>query len=350
MIVLQYLLAIIGLSLIIIVHEFGHFIFAKTGRMYIHEFFIGFGPRLFKLKSKAGTVYGLKAVPVGGYVKIMGMDRNETILEDKKEMSYQSKPFYKKFLTIFGGAGFNVIFAIVLIGIFLSMGIYEPGTTIEYVQPETPAEISGLQVGDKVIAINGEKIGTWDEFALLTQQRPGEEVTYTIIRNGREVEVSPILDIVEGNGYLGISPEYIKIYMSFPQIVKESFVMTWDIISTYVKLFGKLFTGQIPFDQARPVSPIGVVSIFQQSISMGMQNFILFLALVSILIGFGNLLPILPLDGGHIVLLIIETIRKKPIPRRVLEVTNSIGIFIMVALLITGFVFDIISPFNLNNM
>jgi regulator of sigma E protease len=138
--------------------------------------------------------------------------------------------------------------------------------------------------------------------------------------------------------------------MSFPQVVKESFVMTWDIITTYVKLFGKLFTGQIPFDQARPVSPIGVVSIFQQSISMGMQNFILFLALVSILIGFGNLLPILPLDGGNIVLLIIETIRKKPMPQRVLEVANSIGIFLMVALLITGFVFDIISPFNLTNM
>ena len=138
--------------------------------------------------------------------------------------------------------------------------------------------------------------------------------------------------------------------MSFPQVVKESFVMTWDIITTYVKLFGKLFTGQIPFDQARPVSPIGVVSIFQQSISMGMQNFILFLALVSILIGFGNLLPILPLDGGNIALLIIETIRKKPIPQRLLEVANSIGIFLMVALLITGFVFDIISPFNLTNM
>ncbi|MEE8324316.1 MAG: M50 family metallopeptidase, partial [Candidatus Humimicrobiaceae bacterium] len=134
------------------------------------------------------------------------------------------------------------------------------------------------------------------------------------------------------------------------QVLKESFVMTWDIITTYVKLFGKLFTGQIPFDQARPVSPIGVVSIFQQSISMGMQNFILFLALVSILIGFGNLLPILPLDGGNIVLLIVETIRKKPVPQKLLEVTNSIGIFLMVALLITGFVFDIISPFNLNNM
>ena len=214
MIVLQYLLAILGLSLIIIVHEFGHFIFAKSGRMYIHEFFIGFGPRLFKFKSKAGTVYGLKAVPVGGYVKVMGMDRNEVIPEDKKEMSYQSKPFYKKFLTIFGGAGFNVIFAIVLIGIFLAMGTYEPGTTIEYVQPGTPAEASGIEIGDKVIEIDGEKIDTWDEFASLTQSKPGKEVVYTIIRDGREIEITPVLDTVEGLGYLGIGPEYVKTYMS----------------------------------------------------------------------------------------------------------------------------------------
>lgn len=350
MIVFQYLLAILGLSLIIVVHEFGHFIFAKAGGMYIHEFFIGFGPSLFKFKSKAGTVYGLKAIPVGGYVKVMGMDRNEKIPEEMEGMSYHNKPFIKKFLTIFAGAGFNVIFAVILIGIFLSMGLYEPGTTIEYVQPGTPAEIFGLQIGDKVIALNGESIGTWDEFVSVTQERPGEEVAYTIIRNGQELEVNPVLNTVEGKGYLGISPEYIKIYLSFPEIIKESFVMTWDIITNYVKLFGKLFSGQIPFDQARPVSPIGVVSIFQQSISMGIQNFVLFMALVSILIGFGNLLPLLPLDGGNIILLIIETVRKRQVPARMLEITNSIGIFIMVAIFITGIVFDIISPFNLSNI
>ena len=167
------------------------------------------------LNQKPVRVHGLKAVPVGGYVKVMGMDRNETIPEEQTQMSYQNKPFYKKFLTIFGGAGFNVIFAIVLIGVFLSMGIYEPGTTIEYVQPETPAQIAGLQVGDKIIAIDGEKVGTWDEFAALTLKRPGEEVVYTIIRDGHEVEVSPVLDTVEGNGYLGISPEYVKEHTVF---------------------------------------------------------------------------------------------------------------------------------------
>ncbi len=350
MIILQYALAIIGFSLIIIVHEFGHFIFAKAGRMYVHEFFMGFGPKIFKFKSRSGTEYGLKSIPVGGYVRVMGMDRNEEIPEGMEDQSYQGKPFYKKFLTIFAGAGFNVIFAIILIAIFLSMGIYEPNTTIDYVQPETPAEAYGFNIGDRVTAINGEKIETWDEFAAKTQERPGEKVIYTIIRDGSEMTIEPVLDTVEGNGYLGISPQYTKVRPGFFKVIKESFKMTGDILVSYVKLFGMLFSGQLSFDQARPVSPIGVVSIFQQSISMGIQNFILFMALVSILIGFGNLLPILPLDGGNIVLLVIETIRKRPVPRKLVEAANYLGIFLMVSLLIVGFVYDIISPFNLNNM
>ncbi|GAH82532.1 unnamed protein product, partial [marine sediment metagenome] len=142
------------------------------------------------------------------------------------------------------------------------------------------------------------------------------------------------LDNKEGQGYLGIGPRYIEEKLGFFKIVKESFRMTGNISVTYVKLFGMLFSGKIPFREARPVSPIGIVSIFQQSVSMGMQNFIFFVALVSILMGFGMLIPILPLDGGNIVLIIIEAIRRKAVPRKVLEIFNSIGIFILVSILI----------------
>lgn len=344
------MLAIIGFSLIIIIHEFGHFLSARAGGMHVHEFFIGFGPVVFKHRSKSGTEYGLRAIPVGGYVKVMGMDRNEDIPEVMKEKSYQGKPFYKKFLTIFAGAGSNMIFAVVLIAVFLSMGVYEPSNIIDYVQPDTPAEQSGFLAGDRVTAINGETIETWDEFAASTQARPGEKVVYTIIRNGRQIEIEPVLDTVDGRGYLGISPRYIERRPGFFEIVSGSFHMTGEILVTYARLFGQLFSGQIPFEQARPVSPIGVVSIFQQSISLGIQNFILFMALVSILIGFGNLLPILPLDGGNILLLVVETVRGKPLPGKVVAAANYFGIFLMVGLLMVGLVFDIISPFNLSNM
>ena len=349
-IILQYILAIIGLSLIVIVHEFGHYSFARIGGIHVEEFFIGFGPKLFKFKDRRGTTYGISAIPVGGYNKLLGMDRNESIPPNMKHKSFQNKPFYKKLLVAMGGPGFNVIFAVILVGIFLSMGVLVPTTIIDYVQPEAPADISSFKIGDKVIALNDQKIESWDDFSALTKKYPGKEVTYTVIRNGEEIKLEVKLNNVEGQGYLGISPSSVEEKLGFLEIVKESFKMTWDISVTYIKLFGMLFSGKIPLSEARPVSPVGIVNIFQQSVSMGMQNFIFFIALVSILMGFGNLIPILPLDGGNIVLIIIEAIRRKPVPRKVLEIINSTGIFILVSILIIGLVFDIINPFNITNM
>jgi regulator of sigma E protease len=349
-IILQYILAIIGLSLIVLVHEFGHFAMAKLSGIHVEEFFIGFGPKIFKFKDRRGTAYGISAIPVGGYNKLLGMDRNESIPPDLKDKAFQNKPFYKKFLVSIGGVGFNVIFAVILIGIYLSMGVLAPTSTVDFIQPESPADAFGFEAGDKVISLNGQKIESWDDFSTLTKKYPDQEVTYTVIRDGEEINLKVKLDKVEGQGFLGISPRYIEEKLGFFEIVKESFRITWDISVTYVKLFGMLFSGKIPLSEARPVSPVGIVNIFQQSASMGMQNFIFFIALVSILMGFGNLIPIFPLDGGNIILIIVETIRKKPIPRKVLGILSFAGVAILVSLLLIGFVFDIIRPFDIRNM
>jgi len=351
--IFQYILAIIGLSLIIIVHEFGHFLMAKLSGIHVEEFFIGFGPKLFKFKDRRGTTYGISAIPVGGYNKLLGMDRNESIPPDMKDKSYHNKPFYKKLLVVIGGVGFNVIFAVILIGIILS---FASTTIISFIEPESPADINGFKVGDEVIALNDQKIESWDDFSTMTKKYPGEEVTYTVIRDGEEIKLEAKLNNVEGQGFLGISPRYTVSpryaieKFGFFGVIKESFRITWDISVTYVKLFGMLFSGKIPFSEARPVSPIGLVSLFQQFASISMQDFIFFVALVSILMGFGNLIPILPLDGGNIVLIIIEAVRRKPVPRKVLEIFNSVGVFIMVSILIIGLVFDIINPFKIINM
>ncbi len=265
-------------------------------------------------------------------------------------MSFHNKTFFRKILVIIGGAGSNTVFAVILIWIFLSMGVMAPTNTIETVIPETPADISGFKSGDRVVSLDGEKIESWDDFVRLNTSHPGEEVTYSIIRNGEEIDIPVELEDVEGEGFLGVSPGYIVERMGFGEIITEGFKMTWEIGTTYVKLFGMLFSGQLSFAEARPVSPVGIISIFQQSVAMGFQNFLLFIALVSIIVGFGNLIPLLPLDGGNVILTIVEGIRKRPIPIRVFEIINSIGIFIMISILIVGFVFDIINPFRISNM
>lgn len=349
-VIFQYILAILGFSLIILVHEFGHFLFAKISGVHVEEFFIGLGPKLLKFKSKSGTTYGIGAIPIGGYNKILGMERNEKIPEDKKNKAFNTKPFHKKMMIIIGGVNMNAVLAVILIGVFLSMGAFALTNSIEYIQPDSPAEIYGLKVGDKVVALNEEKIESWEEFASLTKSHPGEMVTYSVIRDDKELKIKTELDNINGEGFLGISPAVVKKEMSFFGIVKESFVMTWEISKSYAKLFFMLFSGKLSFVEARPVSPIGVISIFQQSASMGLQNFILFVAIVSLMLTFGNLIPILPLDGGHIVILLIEAVRKKSVSEKFLEIYSKIGIAIIICFLATGFIFDIISPFNLQNM
>jgi regulator of sigma E protease len=348
--IFQYAMAITGLSLIIIVHELGHLVAAKSSGIYVEEFFVGIGPKIFKKKSKSGTTYGISAIPVGGYNKLLGMDRSEAVPAGMEEKAFHNKSFFKKFLVCIGGSGFNIIFAVILIMIFLSMGVFAPSTTIEYIQPDSPADISGFEKGDDFVSLNGRKIESWDDFSKITKEYPGQEVTYTIIRGGEEMEIKAELQDVEGQGYLGISPLFIKERLGFFEIVKESFKILWDVCVFTVRAVGMLFRGELSFSEARPVSPIGVVSIFQQSVKMGFQDFIFFVALVSIMLGFGNLLPILPLDGGNIMLVVVESIRKRPIPKKVFEIFNSIGIFILVSILLIGFIFDIIRPFDITNI
>jgi len=351
MLILQYLIAILGFSVIVLVHEFGHFIIAKLSGIHVQEFFLGFGPKILKYTSKkSGTMYGISAIPLGGYNKILGQDRNESIPVDLKGKAFFDKPFYKKFLVISGGGIFNIIFSIILIMIYFSLGVFVPSNIIDYTQPGSPAETYGFQKGDKVISLNEREIKSWDDFSVIVKDYPDKVVTFKILRNGKEMNIDTKLSNVDGNGYLGVGPLMVKEKMGGGQVITESFKMFGELTVTYIKLFGMLFSGQIPFSEARPVSPIGVISIFQQSAQMGAQNFILFVALVSILLAFGNFLPILPVDGGHLVIIIIEAIRRRPVPKKVIEVYNTLGIVLVVSLLLVGVVFDIISPFKLPSM
>lgn len=349
-IALQYIYALLAFSLIIIVHELGHFILAKINKVHVEEFFIGMGPKLLKFKSKSGTSWGLSAIPVGGYNKISGMNREEEIPEGKENQVFYKKSYWSKLSIIIGGAFFNVLFAFLLIFIFFSMGIYSATNKVDYVQEGSPAYAYGIQIHDEVIKINDNEITNWEEFSGNIKKYPGEKVSLVIIRDKKQIEIEVILGEKEGEGYLGISPSVEKQVPGFFQSLKESFTFIGDFFVSYFKLLGMLFTGQLGFEQARPVSPIGLVSIFQQSASMGSQYFIMIIALVSLLLGFSNIIPLLPLDGGHIVVLTIEAIRRKPLSKKAVSIYNSIGIVIFISLFLVGIVFDILKPINIMNM
>lgn len=347
---LQYIYALLAFSLIIIVHESGHFILAKINKVHVEEFFIGMGPKLLKFKSKSGTLWGLSAIPVGGYNKISGMNREEEIPAGREDKVFYKKPYWSKISIIIGGAFFNVLFAFLLIFIFFSMGIYSATNKVDFVEEGSPAYVSGIQIYDEVIKIKDTEISNWEEFSENIKKYPGENVSLQIIRDNELIEIKVMLGEKEGEGYLGISPSVEKQIPGFFKAIKESFKFIGDFFISYFKLLGMLFTGQLGFEQARPVSPIGLVSIFQQSASIGSQYFIMIIALVSLLLGFSNIIPLLPLDGGHIVVLTIEAIRRKPLSRKAVNIYNSIGIVIFISLFLVGIVFDILKPINIMNM
>jgi len=352
--ILQYAFSLIALSSIVIVHELGHFSMAKLSGVHVEEFSIGFGPKIFKFMDKKGTTYAISAVFFGGYNKLLGMNRSEPVPSGMKNKSFHSKPAYKKIIISIGGTLFNIIFALLLIGLFLCFAA--PTTTVEYIEPDSPASMADIRVGDELMSIEGEEIKSWNDFVTLTEKNPGKEVTYSVLRQDNIVEIKAKLADKDGEGYLGIAPYQsfdpvyaIKSY-GFFGFIGESFKMVWDITVSYIRAFGMLFSGKIPLSEVRPVSPVGIVSVFQQTASMGMKDFIFFVAFISILVGYGNLIPILPLDGGNILFIIIESIRRRPVPQKVIESFNYAGMAVLACILFIALVLDIINPFNIINL
>jgi len=205
-IVLQYIFAILAFSIIIIVHELGHFTFAKINRVHVEEFFIGMGPKLLKFKSKSGTLWGLAAIPLGGYNKISGMDREEELPKGKEDKAFYKKPYWPKISIIISGALFNVLFAFLMICIFFGMGVYSPTNKVDYVVQDSPAFTYGIKQNDEVIGINDIDIESWYEFSENIKKFPNEKVVLKVVRDGEVKELEVVLSEQEGSGYLGISP------------------------------------------------------------------------------------------------------------------------------------------------
>ncbi len=348
--ILQYIYALLAFSLIIIIHEFGHFIFARISKVHVEEFFIGIGPKLLKFKTKSGTLWGLSAIPVGGYNKISGMNREEAIPAGKEDRVFYKKSYWIKILIIVGGAFFNILFAFLLIFVFFNMGIEVGTNKIDYIQENSPAYISGLKPNDEIIKINDISISNWEELSENIKKFPNQGILIRINRNNQQKEIEILLDQKDGEGYLGISPMTERQLPGVLMSLKESFRFIRDFFVSYFKLLGMLVTGKLGFEQARPVSPIGLVSVFKQSASLGLQYFIMIIALVSLLLGFSNLIPLLPLDGGHLLVLTIEAIRKRPLNKKVLQIYNAVGMVIFISLFLIALGFDIFKPFNLTGM
>ena len=326
---LTILAAIFVFGVLVTVHEFGHFITAKMTGMRVDEFAIGFGPKIYQQKD-GETLYSLRAIPLGGYNKIAGMDPDDPV----EPNAFNSKPIPARMLVILAGALMNFILPIILFsGIFMVEGrlqlVNEPvlGTVVD----EMAAARAGLKAGDRIVTIDGKNIETWTDVVLNLHKAGTEEVTLTAERNGvlQTYKMTPMFDKDAGRPLIGVSPKFSKESLGFFGSIKEGFIYTKNIGLSMVSGLYRIVSGNAPADVA---GPIGVAQMAGQVAEKGLLPLMNFVAFLSINLGVINLLPLPALDGGHFVLLLLEALRGKPLGGKAMTNIQMVGVALILAL------------------
>ncbi len=346
---------IVVLGILILVHELGHFLFAKLFGVRVLKFSLGFGPKIIGRKF-GETEYLLSAFPLGGYVKMFGEQQGEQEVGPADEpFSFSHKPVWQRFGIVAGGPFFNLAFAVFLFFLLLlvvGMPQAVDTTRIGQVTPGSVAESVGIKPGDVVMRLNDKPVSSWMEVSEGVKTSGGQPVGLILDRDGKEVAIVavPAMEKIKnifgedvGERYmLGITRDDKVEYqdVSVGQALKASFVQTWDLISLTLMGLVKIFQRIIPATELG--GPIRIAEIAGQQFEAGWLNFYYFMGLLSINLGILNLLPIPVLDGGHLVFLTIESIRRKPLSITTMENFQKVGIFLLGSLMIFVFYNDIL--------
>ena len=348
-VILNILLFVLILGVIVFVHEFGHFIFAKLTGVYVYEFAIGMGPKIWGKKGKE-TEYTLRAIPIGGFCQLAGEDvEDDELKKVPEDRRLQSKTAFQRFLIMFFGAGNNFIFAILVL-FFMSLiwGGTTMSPTITSVVENYPADKSGIEEGDVVKEINGHKIKTSDDISLyLAITDPKEKSTFVVEKeNGREVTYRFKAKKVKEDGKvsyvygIGMQQEETK---GFVNALKYTGKKTVSIFKQMFVTVGYLFTGGISLNQLS--GPVGIYSVVGESSKAGIQNVLYLVAFLSINVGVINLLPLPAFDGGHILFIIVEKIKGSPVNPELENKIHMIGMILLLLLMVIITINDVIKLF-----
>ena len=383
---------VIGLLFSVMVHEWGHYITAVKFKMKVTEFFLGFGQRIWSFR-RGETEFGIKAIPAGGYCKIVGMSPEEEISDDDRDRAFYKAPMGKKLIVLGSGAFLHFVLGIIFIALLVGgIGISQLLPKVDSVvpcissqeqcaptDPISPAAAAGIKAGDDIIGVNGEKM-RWNDIVTVIRSHAGKEITLIINRAGQEllIPITPYEVSQNGEkwGIIGVHNAVGLVRENFPTAVKQTVQLTGIFftgsISGLISLPSKIpsLIRQTFFGEQRDsqglVGIVGVARASAQTATSGnltlkekFATFLLILASLNIFVGIFNLVPILPLDGGHMAVAIWEGVRRafakaqgKPDPGPIdVEKLTPITMVVFVALAILTVILllaDIINPINLN--
>ena len=322
------------LGVIVLVHEFGHFFFSKKFGVFVHEFSIGMGPKIWG-KRKGETEYSIRAIPIGGYCSLAGEDGEEKDEDGKKipkNRKLYAKTGWQRFIILVMGVGNNFILALILLFLVaLFCGSPNMDPVIRELTPDYPMEEAGLQVGDKILSINGGKTKTSEDIQVrLSLVKEGSDITFEVLRDGEKLKytVTPIEKEEEGvkHYYYGITFR-TKLEHGPLKAIKYAFVKTGALIRQMMLVLKLLFTGGLSVN--RLGGPVAIYSTVGEAKAYGFATLVQLTALLSINVGFINLLPFPAVDGGRILLLIIEKIKRKPLNPKLENTINMAGFILL---------------------
>jgi regulator of sigma E protease len=352
---MNWLYIFLGFSLLIILHEGGHFVAAKATGMRVEHFFLFFGPTLWSFK-RGETEYGVKSIPLGGYVKITGMNPEEEVPAEHEHRAYYRQPVWKRIVVVAAGPAVNIVLAFAILFFVYFVNAQQVDQKVGEVRGGSPAA-KVLQPGDRILAVDGKSFPGLDQEARL--ERFGKQVGSHECA-GRQVDgcvaATPVALRISRDGRVRtiiVRPEYDKAakraligfsYGSRPEAISVGTAATravdaiWLVTEKTASIFSRIFEAQ----QRKQISGIvGVSDVANQTIDVGIYPSLLLLALVSLSLGLINLLPILPLDGGHIFWAMVEKLRGRPASLRVMERATVIGFALVMVLMVIGLTNDI---------
>lgn len=347
------LAAVVGLGVLIVFHEFGHFLLAKLSGVGVLTFSVGFGPKLW-VKKKGETEYALSAFPLGGYVKMVGEDPEEEVKAVDLERSFAHKSLLKRTAIVAAGPGFNLLLAVfLLMVVFLFYGVPVLSNLVGAVEPDSPAAQAGIQKGDRIVAVDGQAVTAWDDLSSAIKQSGGQPLALRVQRSGAEVamtvqprkrEVKNIFGELKEDWMIGIGSQ-VSIEKGDPGLaVSKAFIQTYEYSKlTLIGLY-KMITREV--SPRNLGGPILIAQMAGQQAQEGIGSFLAFLAVLSINLGVLNLLPVPVLDGGHLFFFAVEAIIGRPVSLKYREKAQQVGIFLLLLLMIFAFANDIFRLFE----
>ncbi|MGF7005216.1 RIP metalloprotease RseP [Aminobacter sp. BE322] len=347
------------LMIVVFVHEMGHYLVGRWCGIGVKAFAVGFGPELIGFNDRRGTRWKLCAIPLGGYVKFVG-DMNvtsspeggeaERLSAAERKVAFHTQPVWKRAATVFAGPLFNFLLTIAVFTVlFTAYGRYVMEPTVAEVRAESPAARAGIQPGDRFVSVDGRQVETFSDVQRLVSGRGGDPIAFVMMRDGKEVSVTAVPELMEQQDALGNKVKVAVIGVVNNEELGQPRLITYGPGGAFVQAVTE--TGQIIArtgqflkrfvfgreDKCQLGGPVKIADMAGKAAKLGFGWLVQLVALLSVGIGFLNLLPIPPLDGGHLAFYAVEAVIRRPVSERAMEAVYRVGMILVLAFM--GFVF-----------